>query len=86
MGANTIFFMRTIEDGNIQLIEMLIQYGADINHKYGFGVVPLLIAVHNDDIQIVNLLLKHGADPNFCTQKHARGKTILMDSVERNNK
>ena len=51
--------MRAIEDGNIQLIEMLIQQGADINHKCGFGVVPLLVAVRNDDIQTVNLLLEH---------------------------
>ena len=78
--------MRAIEDGNVQLIEMLIQQGADINHKCGFGVVPLLVAVRNDDIQTVNLLLEHGADPNFCTQKHAKGKTILMESVQRNNK
>ena len=78
--------MRAIKDGNVQLIEMLIQHGADINHKCGFGVVPLLIAVCNDDIQTVNLLLEHGADPNFCTQKHAKGKTILMESVQRNNK
>ena len=77
--------MRAIEDGNLQLIEMLIQHGADINHKCGFGVVPLLVAVRNDDIQTVNLLPEHGADPNFCTQKHAKEKTILMESVQRNN-
>ena len=49
--------MRAIEDGNVQLIQMLIQQGADVNHKCGFGVVPLLVAVRNDDIQTVNLLL-----------------------------
>ena len=66
--------MRAIKDGNVQLIEMLIQQGADINYKCGFGVVPLLVAACNDDIQTVNLSLKHGADPIFCTQKTCKRK------------
>ena len=85
IGCEYALFMNAIEDGNIEVIELLMRQGVDINHKCGYGVTPLLVAVHNNDIETVNVLIRHGADPNFA-QKHAGGKTILMESVLKNNK
>ena len=78
-GCELALFMYAIEDGNTEVIELLIQQGADVNHRCGTGETPLLVAVRNDDIDTVNILIKYGADPNYV-QKHSGQRTILMES------
>ena len=77
--------MRTVEDGNTEAIELFIQQNADVDHICVCRMTPLLLAVRNNNIDTVNILIKYGADPNFVP-KHRGGKTILMESVIKNNK
>lgn len=54
--------------GNLQIVEMLIDYGATAEYQEGTGWSPLreaLFYCHSDEVAIVELLLEHGADPNI---------------------
>ena len=59
--------------GNVQLVETMILYGADVNVDSGGGMTPLIWAAmgRSDDRavrgEMVYLLLQHGADPNAGT-------------------
>lgn len=48
------------------VVELLLQYGADINKaRTDNGTTPLFIASANGHKEIVNILLEHGADVNL---------------------
>ena len=47
--------------GHVQIVELLIAYGAEINHIFGLGTA-LTEAVENNQIEIIDILLKAGAD------------------------
>ena len=53
-----------VEHGNLELVEMLLTYGGDVNiqeRKEGYTV--LMYAAIMDDRKMMQLLIDHGADP-----------------------
>ena len=75
--------MHAIEESNVKCVELLIDQGADVNHKCGLGVTPLLAAILNSDLDCVNLLIEHGADVNLAGSIDRL--TPLMNAVLVNN-
>ncbi len=55
-------------------IQLLIDYGADVNRKMGYGT-PLLFAVDGRNSDVTELLLKNGADVNA---RYSDGQTALQ--------
>jgi ankyrin repeat protein len=54
---------------NVELVELLIEYGANVNVSDRFGSTPLHNIVTCSDeqhIEIAKILIKHGADVNGC--------------------
>lgn len=66
-----------IKNGNIAIVQLLINSGADINDKFeteGSSVSPLILATTKNRISIVQLLINSGADINT---KDEAGSTAL---------
>lgn len=61
--------------GSLDLILLLLNYGADVNKANGFGLTPLMIAALYNHINIMNELIIHGADVNST---NFYGITALM--------
>lgn len=54
------------EDGNLQFVKLLIQFGAHVNtEQTENGYPPFISAVNGGNVQVIRLLLEHGADPTF---------------------
>ena len=68
-------------EGNVELVEILIAGGADVNARDGWGM-PLHYASWNDHAEVVNLLLAGGADVNA---KDSEGRTPLGLATEEKN-
>lgn len=55
-------------DGNIDLVRILLEHGADVNARNGFGATPLHSALRGGDNENIDLvvieLLRHGVDVN----------------------
>ncbi|EDQ84314.1 uncharacterized protein MONBRDRAFT_30380 [Monosiga brevicollis MX1] len=49
-------------NGDVKVVEMLLQHGADAKAKDNRGDTPLHKACRNGHVKVVEMLLKHGAD------------------------
>src|SRR3990167_5297602 len=55
--------------GFIEIVNILLDAGADIEARNSYGFTPLLSAVEHNHIDTVNLLLARGADVNAYSRK-----------------
>ncbi|XP_075395966.1 LOW QUALITY PROTEIN: BCL-6 corepressor-like [Tenrec ecaudatus] len=60
--------------GWFDIVQHLLEYGADVNCGAQDGTRPLHDAVENDHLEIVRLLLSYGADPTLALYS---GRTIM---------
>jgi|GEM_PF-2907264 len=51
-------------NGNAEMLDVLINAGADIHAKNSLGSTPLLEATKKNNVQAAKTLIKHGADVN----------------------
>ncbi|CAJ1953465.1 unnamed protein product [Cylindrotheca closterium] len=54
--------------GSMQVLQLLLEKGADGNACNKWRETPLLIAANNGHRTAVEALLKHGADPSLCSE------------------
>lgn len=62
--------------GNIDLIQLLMEFGASVNIQNEHGISALFNAVKYDHLDVVKFLLEYGADPNV--QESERKDTPLI--------
>ncbi|MEE1056240.1 MAG: ankyrin repeat domain-containing protein [Acutalibacteraceae bacterium] len=67
----------TCENGNYEIAELLLEYGADPNIIGKRGVTPMIEAMDSSSYDIMNLLLENGADIEY----KFRGNPYLMRAV-----
>ena len=65
--------------GHMEIAELLIDNGADVNVKSGFGQTPLHWAAGNEGRQVAELLIAKGADVNA---KDDYGNTPLDRAIQ----
>lgn len=53
------------EDGNLEIMRALLQYGAPVNHYWKCNQTPLMAATLGEHFEAVKLLLDNGADANL---------------------
>ena len=63
--------LKAAENGDIEIVKLLIDNGSNINDLY-YGYTPLHKAAENGDIEIVKLLLENGADINAVDDDYSR--------------
>lgn len=68
--------------GNLQIMQMLIDAGADVNCTDGKGQSPLFYAIQGQNTQVVALLLKQGADVHITNDQK---ETALLQATKYNN-
>jgi ankyrin repeat protein len=61
--------------GNLDIMRLLIEAGANVDQQDGYGQTPLMATVECKHLEATNLLIKHGADVN---EKNPVKKTALM--------
>lgn len=65
---------------SVEVVQLLIRDGADVNHRAGGGVAPLHLAASRGSKELVKVLLAAGADPATTTDD---GKTAADIASER---
>ena len=58
---------RAVDNGNVEIVRILVNAGADLNIKSSRGSdpTPLHIAVQDGNAELVRILVDAGADPNI---------------------
>jgi Ankyrin repeats (many copies) len=72
-------FNSVIEKKNQEIIEFLIDNGANVNSTDRQNVTPLSVAVSNYSPKIVDLLIKRGAEVNF--ENHNETALDIADTI-----
>ena len=78
-------FIWAIEEGYPEIVEYMIQHGANVNTPapYGDRDLPIMLAAIGDgSIDLIKLFLKYGADTTLTNNK---GKTLIMYAAEYRN-
>ena len=66
------------QKSNFELVNRLIEEGADVNAVNEHGVTAVMRASDNGNLEIINLLIQEGADVNLQTKDN---KTALMNAA-----
>lgn len=69
-------------NGNIKMVKLLIQEGANIEATSKYGNTPLICAAHHGETEIVELLLKYGAN---IEAKGKHGNTAILAAAHKNH-
>jgi Fem-1 family protein b len=67
---------------NFQLVQLLVKYGANVNHTTKTNSTPLRGACYNGNVDMTRFLIKHGAAINIAKENN---ETNLMVSVWHNH-
>lgn len=57
-----------ISPGSLEVLDLLLERGADVNACNKWRETPLLIAANNGHVEAVKRLLLSGADPSLCSE------------------
>jgi hypothetical protein len=68
-------------EGSMQVLELLLEKGADGNACNKWRETPLLIAANNGHKAAVEALLKNGADPSLCSEAGWSALTFAAHKV-----
>jgi Fem-1 family protein b len=55
---------------NFEIVKLLVEHGAEVNHRIKTNSTPLRCACCNDNIQMVRYLVEKGADIHITKMKH----------------
>ena len=75
--------MHAIETCDVKRIQLLINQGADVNHRCRFGITPLFLAIMAGHLDCVNVLIDHQV--NIYQVSGSADWTPLMCAVHYNN-
>ncbi len=81
LGGTTALYVAASK-GRTDIVQILLENGADPDKGYDDGLSPLIIAAENGATEVVKLLLAHEADPSG---KCDDGAFPLLVAVERGN-
>lgn len=66
---------------DVDLVKLIIEKGADVNHKSTIGFTALMLAIAAENNEIVSLLLKYKANVNAQLIPFAEARELLSDST-----
>ncbi|VVC27339.1 Ankyrin repeat-containing domain,Ankyrin repeat [Cinara cedri] len=66
--------------GHLDIVEYLIQNGADINKKDNFGITPLLCALWENHLSVAKYLIDKGATTTFLTPEGLKYYECIEDT------
>lgn len=75
-------FINRVKKGDIAIIKLFIDAGADVNYSRRYGETPLMIASEKGNIEVTKLLLARGAEVN---SEGPLGITSLIFAIKNNH-
>lgn len=80
--GNTLLVWNASLDTPVELVQMLLESGADVNQQCQWGITPLMECAYNNYVEKAKVLLKYGANPYL---KDIFNCTALDKATKRQN-
>ncbi|CAL1546913.1 unnamed protein product, partial [Lymnaea stagnalis] len=78
--------MRAVQKGTVAIVEMLLEYGVNVNAQQTNGTTALMMAAEQNGVCLLALLLKHGANSSLFTVHSDQAETALMKAIKRQHR
>ena len=78
MKCDNALLMAT-QKGNLEIVKVLLEAGANVNAPNNHGCTPLMIAAKRNDILIVHLLIDYKADVQIVDSHNRDALHIALD-------
>ncbi|OWF44955.1 myotrophin-like [Mizuhopecten yessoensis] len=69
--------------GQVEVLKLLLEKGADVNVKDKYDITPILAAIYEDHVECVKILLEKGASPDGKTLEGQSYDEVASDSVKK---
>ena len=69
--------IQAVLDENLELVQTLVQEGADLEMATTDGRTPLMYAVQSGRLDLVKVLLEAGANPSATTRWGSAGRSVM---------
>lgn len=79
-GNTALFYSSLIVNLDLEIINLLLNYGANVNIQNKVGYTALMDAVEANNLDLIRLLLAHRANPDL--KEYEVGETALLIAVE----
>lgn len=79
-GNTALFYSSLIVNLDLEIINLLLNYGANVNIQNKVGYTALMDAVEANNLDLIRLLLAHRANPDL--KEYEVGETALFIAVE----
>jgi len=83
MEGQTVLFYAACYSFCENIIEYLVEHGADVNKKDKYGETPIYNACHRNNKNIIKYLVENGTNLN---EENEEGETVLFRVCRRGNK
>jgi len=70
------------EVGDVQIVDLLIQHGADVQVQDEYGRSCLFVALQERNIPLARFLLEHGVDPSLQRRDGKTALHVLQDRMK----
>lgn len=70
--------IEAVKNGNVEIVKILMENGADVNIKHSNGTTPLIEAAGDGSVEIIKILIENGASVNAI---RSDGTTPLFNAI-----
>jgi hypothetical protein len=81
-GTEGEFLCRAVQNGDIEMLQSLLKYGANVNSTSFYGCTPLQMAISVGKLEFVTILIEQGAEVSEADEMELAKKQMHKEAID----